>query len=72
MPFYLEDETRGEVQVNGKVVVPVESLEEVRARLEDGSVKRVIFDALEGAGEEGLTITSLVEAVQVGPRLGSF
>lgn len=53
-------------QANGKVVVPVETLEEVKARLEGGSVKRAIFDALEAVGQEGLTIASLVEAVQVG------
>ena len=53
------------LQGPAKVVVPVETLEEVRARLEVGSVKRAIFDALEDAGDEGLPIASLVQAVQV-------
>lgn len=45
--------------------VPVETLAEVRSRLQKGTVKRVLFDALEEAGPAGLNIASLVDAVQV-------
>lgn len=45
--------------------VPVETIDEVRARLQPGSVKRVLLDALEEAGPSGLNIGSLVDAVQV-------
>ena len=47
-------------------MVAVESLEKTRERLKEGTVKRVLFDALEAAGEGGLNIPALVEAVQVG------
>ena len=50
----------------GKVEVPVETVEEVRRRLNPGTVKRVLFDVLEEAGPEGLNISNLVDAVQVG------
>ena len=50
---------------DGKVEVPVESLSEVRSRLQEGTVKRVLLDALEEAGPAGLNVASLVDAVQV-------
>ncbi len=50
---------------DGKVEVPVETIAEVRSRLPKGTVKRVLFDALEEAGPAGLNIASLVDAVQV-------
>ena len=53
------------MQRPAKVVLPEETLEEARARLEVGSMKRAIFDALEAAGKEGLPVASLVQAVQV-------
>ena len=43
----------------------MESLSEVKSRLPEGSVKRVLFDALEEAGSAGLNVASLVDAVQV-------
>ena len=53
------------LQPEAKPAAPVESLEAVRARLKPGTVKRVLFDALEAAGEHGLGIPALVDAVQV-------
>ena len=52
-------------QTEGKLEIPVESLEESRERLQPGTVKRVLFDALEAAGDKSMTIAALVEAVQV-------
>lgn len=43
----------------------METLAEVRSRLPEGTVKRVLFDALQEAGPAGLNVPSLVDAVQV-------
>ena len=70
---HASEESRGQdtrmALQDGKIEVPVETLDEVRHRLTSGSVKRVLFDALERAGPNGLNIGSLVDAVQVSETL---
>lgn len=53
------------MQAPGKITVPVETASQVKARQPAGTLKRVIFDALEAAGEQGLSTAELAELVQV-------
>ena len=53
------------LQTPAKITVPVETASQVKARQPDGSLKRVIFDALEAAGEQGLSTAELADVVQV-------
>ena len=43
-----------------------EELDETAARMQAGSIKAALFDALRAAGPDGLDIGQLVDAVQVG------
>ena len=54
---------------NGKVLVPVESTSQIKARLKTGTLKRIMFDALESAGTAGLSTAELADIVQVKTEL---
>ena len=47
-------------------MVPVETASQVKARQPAGSLKRIIFDALEAAGKQGLTTAEIADVVEVG------